>query len=378
MPDPDLRSSIRSFTTEHVRPIAMESDERGTSPLEVYRAFWEQGLADRFAPAPGEEGGPYLSEGCVVAEELAYGCPAIASLIMLPVFLNRLVLRYLDEPMRATFRERILAGPVVTSFAASERVAGSDLLGVDVTGRKDAETYRLDGRKEYSSNLRHAEFVIVVLRTGDPESRSTDALSWFLVPTDTPGVIVGDRWQTLGLRAMDLSPLELHDAVIPDDHRLGPEGRGLTMMIESLSQSRTGIAAIAVGIARRARDEVLAYGSKRRLYGDKLIKLQDYRFRISEMEMDIAAARALVEASANRYDAGLDHSKEASIAKLYAGRMVMRVTEAASVMLGSVGYTGQSIIEKLFRDARHTAIVEGTEPIHKELIFATVLRRGGC
>ena len=145
-----------------------------------------------------------------------------------------------------------------------------------------------------------------------------------------------------------------------------------------LSVSRTGWAAMAGGSAGRARDEVLAYGSRRRLYGDKRLKLQDYRFRISEMEIDIAAARGLVEASANRYDAGLDHAKEASIAKLYAGRMVMRVTEAASLMLGSVGYTGQSIIEKLFRDARHTAIVEGTEPIHKELIFANVLRRGGC
>ena len=149
------------------------------------------------------------------------------------------------------------------------------------------------------------------------------------------------------------------------------------MMVQSLSQSRTGIAAMAVGIARRARDEILAFGTKRRLYGDKLVKLQDYRFRIAEMEQDIAAARALVQVSASNYDRGLEHAKEASIAKLYAGQMVMRVTGAASMMLGSIGYTGQSVVEKLFRDARHTAIVEGTEPIHKELIFANVLRHGG-
>lgn len=373
----ELRSDLRRFTMEVVSPIALDRDATRTSPLEVYRAFWERGFVARFVPAAPDDPEPYLAEACVAAEELAYGCPAIASLVMLPVFLNRLVLRYLDEPARAAFRERVLAGPVVTSFAATELAAGSDLLGVETSARRDGTGYVLDGRKEYSSNLGHAEFAIVVARTGAADARSTDALSWFLVPTGAPGVEVGERWQTLGLRAMDLSPLELRGAVVPDDQRLGREGRGLAMMLESLSQSRSGIAAMAVGIARRARDEVLAYGTKRRLYGEKLLKLQDYRFRIAQMEVDIAAARALVETSAHRFDTGQDHAKEASIAKLYAGQMVMRVTEAASVMLGSVGYTGQSLVEKLFRDARHTAIVEGAEPIHKELIFATVLRRGG-
>ncbi len=313
----------------------------------------------------------------MIAEELAYGCAAIASLIMLPLFLNRMVLRYLDEPYRSAFHARTKDEPLVTAFAASERAAGSDLLAVETTARLAGDTYLLTGRKEYSSNLRLARFAIVVARTGPPSARSTDSLSWFLVPTNAPGVKVGERWDTLGLRGMDLSPLDLDEAAVPSAYRLGEEGRGLPMMLESLSQSRTGIAAMAVGIARRARDEVLAYGSRRRLYGDKLLKLQDYRFRIAEMEVDIAAARALVQASADRFDSGLDHAKEASIAKLYAGKMVMRVTEAASVMLGTVGYTGQSLLEKLFRDARHTAIVEGTEPIHKELVFASVLRRGG-
>ena len=155
------------------------------------------------------------------------------------------------------------------------------------------------------------------------------------------------------------------------------EGRGIWLMNEALPQSRTGIGAIAVGIARRARDEVLAFSSRRHLYGDKLYKLQDYRFRIAEMEKDIAAARALTYLSALKYDQGLSNNKEASIAKLSAGQVVMRVTEAASTMLGGIGYTHESVVEKLFRDARHVAIVEGTDPTHKELIFADLIRKGG-
>jgi len=373
----DLRSALRQFTADHITPIAAQHDRTGISALPVYRAFWGAGLATPFVPERHQSAGAYLAEACLVAEELAYGCAAIASLIVLPVFLNRVVLGNLAEPLRSSFLNQILSEPVVTSFAASELGAGSDLLGIETSATATGDGYVLEGRKEYSSNLGDAAYVIVVARTGLPDARSNDGLSWFLVPTDAPGVEIGERWSTLGLRSMDLSPLTLHNVHVEADHRLGPEGAGLSLMLTTLSQSRTGIAAMAVGIARRARDEVLAYGMTRRLYGDKLIKLQDYRFRLAEMETDIAAARALVQVSASRFDLELDHAKEASIAKLFAGRMVMRVAEAASVMLGSVGYTDQSPIEKLLRDARHTAIVEGTEPIHKELIFASMLRRGG-
>ena len=122
---------------------------------------------------------------------------------------------------------------------------------------------------------------------------------------------------------------------------------------------------------------MLSFGSKRVLYGEKLHKQQDFRFRLAEMEKDIAAARALTSLAAMKHDQSQDATKEASIAKVYAGQMVMRVTESATQMLGSIGYTGQNIIEKLFRDARHVAIVEGAEATHKEIIFATMLRRGG-
>ena len=178
------------------------------------------------------------------------------------------------------------------------------------------------------------------------------------------------------MHAIDVSPLELTNVLVPVDRRLGDEGRGLWMFNEHLAQSRTGIAAMAVGIARRARDVVLEFGLHRRIYGGKLTKMQDYRFRIAEMEMEIAAARSLVALSAQKSDAGLDHAKEASLAKLFCGQAVMRITSEAVLMLGSIGYTGQTVADKLMRDARHVSIVEGPDPIHKEIVFANILRRG--
>lgn len=372
-----LRSTVRDFAATEIVPIALDHDRAGTAPHDVVRKFAASGLPSRWLAMDSAAGQTFVTEMAIAAEELAYGCAATASLLMLPALFNRLAVAGLAEPARCAFRARAETEPLVTAFAATERRAGSDLRLVETQATKVDGGYVLNGRKEYSSNVRHAAYVIVVARSSGAGTRDGSGLSWFLVPTDAPGVEIGERWPTLGLRAMDLSPVDLHEVRVPVENRVGDEGRGLAMMASSLGQSRTGIASVGVGIARRARDEVLAFGSKRILYGEKLHKQQDYRFRIAEMEKDIAAARALVWLSAMKHDLGLDATKEASIAKIFSGQMVMRVTESASQMLGSVGYTGQSVIEKLYRDARHVSIVEGSEATHKEIVFATTLRRGG-
>ena len=362
------------FGKAEIEPVAQESDRVGQLDPEVSRRFHASGFATRFLePAPGDD---FVVNACLITEQLGYSCAAYASHLMLPVFFNRVVTSYLKGDAREEFLGRCRERAIITSFAASEAAAGSDLLALETTATRTDTGYVLRGNKAYSTNLRHADYVIVVARTGTKDERATDAMSWFLVPTDAPGVIIGERWPTFGLRALDVSSLELNDVEVPLSHLLGEEGRGLPMMSGSLSMSRTGIAALGVGIARRARDLVFDHGRTRRIYGGKLNRLQDYRFRISEMEKSIAATGALARIAAAKSDLGLDASKEASVAKLSSGEMVMAVTVAASAMLGSVGYTAQTQIEKLLRDGRHVGIVEGPEPTHKEVIFAHMLRHG--
>ena len=369
----ELRDGVREFGKTQIIPISASCAAERSMPQSVADAFHAAGFTTSYYDAPDSH--PLVADGAIISEELGYADAAFASYLMLPVFFNRLLMSYLTGEPRDKLMSALNAGHVVTSFAASERAAGSDFTATAVSAdRKDDCSYVLNGRKEYSTNIRYADQVIVVARTS-PEAMGGQ--SWFLVPMDAAGVSVGDRWNTLGLRALDVSPLELKDVVVPEEYRIGEEGRGLNMFNEHLAKSRTGIAAMAVGIARRARDVVMQHGLHRRVYGDKLTKMQDYRFRIVEMEKEIAAARALVALSAQKSDAGLDHAKEASLAKLYAGEMVMRVTAEAVLMLGSMGYTGQTVVDKLMVDARHVAIVEGPEPIHKEIMFATMLRRGG-
>ena len=369
----ELLEWARGFARTEIEPFAEDADREKRLPPRIQKRFHESGMAAQLLTSTAND---FVASACLVAEELSYACASFASHLMLPVFFNRVVLSYLPPTERERFLQRCMDEPVVTSFAASEADAGSDLLALSTTATKQGNGYVLRGRKEYSSNLRAAQYVIVVARTGPEGTRSTDTMSWFLVPTDAPGVVIGERWPTLGLRALDVSPLELNDVEVPAEFMLGGEGRGLPMMASSMSMSRIGIAALGVGIARSARDTVFEHGRRRRIYGGKLNRMQDYRFRIAGMERDIAAARALVWVAARQADCGADSGKEASVAKLFSGEMVSSVTTAASAMLGSIGYTGQSRIEKLLRDGRHVAIVEGPEPTHKELIFAHMLRHG--
>jgi alkylation response protein AidB-like acyl-CoA dehydrogenase len=370
----ELLERVRAFAAADVAPYAGPADRARAIPKGLGERFHQLGVAQRFLTFDR----PYLSEICMVTEELGYACAACASYLMLPVFFNRFLLRFLEPETAARLRDELGRAHLVTSFAASERAAGSDLRSMSVTVERTSTGYRLNGRKEYSTNARQAHQVIVVAKGPSQAGRGSGSpsASWLLVPTNLPGVTVADRWDTFGLRAIDVSPFEFQDVDLPRSALLGVEGGGLQLLNQNLAQSRTGIAALAVGIARRARDLVVEFAQQRRLYGQKLNRLQDYRFRIADMETDIAAARGLVAASAEKYDRGLEHNKEASMAKLYAGQMVMRVTEAACAMLGSIGYTGQTIAEKLMRDARHVAIVEGPEPVHREIVYGEMLRRG--
>jgi acyl-CoA dehydrogenase len=376
-PRSSLRGEIREWVKSEVEPIASEHDRSASTPVYLGQRFFDAGFPARFFADARMSDATFMGEACVAAEELAYCSAAIASFLMLPVFFNRLAAHHLGDGARSRFQDRLLCEPVITALAVSEREAGSDVLRTETRARPVDDGYVLHGRKEYSSNLRQASQAIVLARTRPGDERAPDALSWFLVDLKAPGVHVGERWPTLGLRAMDLSPLALDDVPVARSFLLGPEGRGLSLLADSLSQSRTGIAAVALGIARRARDEVLRFAKDRVLYGERLYRLQDYRFRIAEMEKDIAAARGLVDRAIACHDLGPDNTKNASMAKLFAGEMVMRITETAMLMLGSRGYAGEGIAERLFRDARHVAIVEGNEQIHKELIFTSLLRRGG-
>jgi alkylation response protein AidB-like acyl-CoA dehydrogenase len=369
-----LVRTAEDFAKEHIIPAADRADECREFSSDPQEVFLATGITREFLdPQPGEV---FATVGAAVAEALAYGCAAHASYLMLPLFFNRVVVASLPASESHAFKEECLSRPVVTAFAATERESGSDLLAMSVRASRYDGGYCLTGRKEYSSNLGQAEYVAVVARTSDDE-RAKNAHTWFLARTDSPGVEVGERWPTFGLRALQVNPLELDNAYVPGHRRLGGEGDGISLMVRHLNESRTGIAALGVGIARRARDLVIDFSRRRVVFGEKLTKQQDYRFRIAAMERDIAAARGLIWAACLRMEAGEDATREASLAKWFAGEMVMRVTTEASAMLGSVGYTNQTPVEKLIRDARHVAIVEGSEPIHKELVFAHLLRHGG-
>ncbi|MGI8928745.1 MAG: acyl-CoA dehydrogenase family protein, partial [Candidatus Limnocylindrales bacterium] len=211
------------FARAEIEPFVEKAERERMLPPSISQRFHESGVATQFLS--GTTGDDFVATASMLAEELSYACASFASHLMLPVFFNRVVLSYLPPAERDQFLKRCLEEPVVTSFAASEAAAGSDLLALSTTATRHGDSYVLRGRKEYSSNIRAAQYVIVVARTGPEGTRATDTMSWFLVPTDAPGVVIGERWLTFGLRALDISPLELNDVEVPAAYMLGAEGR---------------------------------------------------------------------------------------------------------------------------------------------------------
>ncbi len=272
--------------------------------------------------------------------------------------------------------------PLATTFslaalACTEIEAGSDLRSIQTRAVRNGSNYIISGKKTYSSNLPYSDFVIVIARTEPGEGQgSPKALSAFVVPTSAPGFVIGERWKTLGLRSQAVCPCELHDVVVSEEFLLSDEGDGLNLLNAGLDLSRIMMASLGVGGARRLLNVTSHYARKRELFGIKLVKFQDYRFKLVKMEEGIATGKLLVWVAASEYDAGLKCTKEASLAKLHCGKLVQEVASAACVMMGGTGFLEGSIVEKIYREAPILTLIEGSEPIQSEIVYSEMLRRG--
>jgi alkylation response protein AidB-like acyl-CoA dehydrogenase len=238
-------------------------------------------------------------------------------------------------------------------------------------------TYRLTGEKAYVSNLPFANFVIVIARTEPGERKGSGrSLSAFAVPSDSQGFRPGPRRDTLGLRSLAVGSLSLHDVVVPESLVIGDEGAGLSLLNSALDLSRVMMASYGVGASRRVVSDLLQRGRHARPDGTKPSRQQSYRLMLADMHAEVSAARALAWVAATRHDARLPYTTEASVAKLYAGRMSRRISERAGGLLEADEVDGLAAVDKFRREVPALAIIEGSEPIQSEIVYAELLRRG--
>jgi acyl-CoA dehydrogenase len=367
-----LQETARRFAQQEIAPKAGHYDQTGEFPREIIQKAWETGLAS--VSIPSEYGGVGLSlfESCLVVEELAWGCAGMATSIMCNDLGLTPILVAGTDAQKKEWLGRATRDFTLVSFCLSEPAAGSDVAGLQLLAEKDGDHYVLNGTKCWITNGGVADFY-TVFATLDRASRHKGVCA-FVLDVNTPGVTAGKKEDKMGQRASDTRVIHFDNVRVPASQRLGQEGEGFKIAMKTLDTTRPSIGALAVGIARRALDESLAYAKERKAFGFPIMGFQAVQFMLADMAKEVEASRLLTLQSAWMIDQGLRASKNSSFAKCFATDAAMRITTDAVQIFGGNGYTKEYPVEKLMRDAKLMQIYEGTNQIQRLVIARELLK----
>lgn len=360
-----LQETARKFARDIVRPKAAHYDETAQFPKDLISAGYELGLLNMTIPP--ELGGSGLShlEQAMVAEELAWGCSGVATsmiandLALLPVLLAG------TEGQKQKFVAPLAQSLKFASFALTEPGAGSDVAGMSTTARRDGGDYVINGSKCFITNGGYAE-QYSLFATMD-RSKRHQGMICLVVEGRPKGLTVGKHENKMGQRASNTVTLTFEDVRVPVQNRIGVEGEGFRIAMETLDNSRPLTAMFAVGIARAALEHSIEYASQRQQFGKPIREFQAIQFMVADMAKDIQAARLLAYQSAWMLDAGQRNTLVSSYAKCFAADMAMRVATDAVQIYGGYGFVNDFPVEKLMRDARAFEALHGDERLGRVL-----------
>jgi butyryl-CoA dehydrogenase len=368
-----MRQVAAEIADEQLAPKAEEMEENREIPAELLAFLAEQGYFGLFLPE--QYGGAELDFAtyALTIEEFSRGSPAVALVVSVQnALVGKPILTYGTDGQKEKYLARVASGELLGAFSITEEGAGSDAANVQATAAKKDGGYVLNGLKLYVTNAGFAGLFLVVART-DAEA-GAKGLSCFLVERDTPGFTIGERFDGMGMRALDVRRLEFKDCEVAADALLGAEGDGLKIALASLDESRIGCAAQAVGIGQQAFNEAKRFAGEREQFGRPIIKFQAIQFYLVEMATRLDAARLLTLRAATLADAGEPFSAEAAMAKLYASEAANFCANLGVQIHGGYGYMKDYVVERFFRDARVTEIYEGTSEIQKLVIAGKLLK----
>ena len=361
-----LRELAHEFAEKEIRPRAAEYDEHQTHPAAVIAKAHEVGLMNPHVPE--DLGGSGLGgfEGVLIGEELCWGCSGIGTSIVANILGALPMLIAGTEEQRREWLPPLLEEPMLCSFALTEPNAGSDVSGIQTTAVRHGDEYVINGSKMFITNAGHASWVVVFASTDRDAGRR--GLTAFVVPTDLDGVVVEKHLDKMGQRATDTSALAFQDVKVPAANRLGEEGQGFKIAMQTLDSTRPGTAAGAVGVARAAFEHAVEYSKDRVQFDQPIAMNQGVNFLVADMAAEIEAARLLVWQAAWLLDQGERATLQSSYAKRFAADTAMKVTTDAVQIFGGYGYMKEYPVEKLMRDAKLFQIYEGTSQIQRLVI----------
>jgi acyl-CoA dehydrogenase len=364
----ELRALAREFAEKEIRAKAAEYDEQSRHPADIIAKAHELGLMN--VHLPEELGGLGLPgfEGMLIGEELSWGCSGIAVSIVANTLGAAPVLIAGTDEQKRTWLGPLVEEPLLCSFGLTEPDAGSDVARIKTTAERHGDEYVLNGSKMFITNAGQAAWTVVFASTD--RSKGARGLSAFVVPMDADGVTIEKHLDKMGQRATDTSAFALSDVVVPAANRLGEEGDGFKIAMQTLDFTRPGTAAGAVGVAQAAYDYAVEYAKERVTFDVPIAMHQGVSFLIADMATEIEAARLLTWQAAWMLDSGWGRRATlySSMAKRFAGDAAMKAATDAVQIFGGYGYMREYPVEKLMRDAKLFQIYEGTAQIQRLVI----------
>ena len=368
-----IRDTVRQFMEAEVRPSVKEMEKAEKFPAEAIQKLGEMGCCGMLMPE--EWGGPGLDTVSYVLmlEEVARVFTAMSTAIgVTNSAVQAPLLLFGTDAQKKRYLRRMATGETLGAFCLTEPAAGSDAAGIQARAVRAGDCYKLNGTKTWVTNGSVARVLLVFAKT-DPDAGGK-GISAFLVEPGFAGFRVGRHEDKMGQRSSPSVEILLNDCVVPVENRLGDEGQGLKIALSALDGGRIGIAAQAVGLAQGALDETIKFAKQRKAFGKSISEFQAIQWMIADMQTEIEAARGLTHYAAWLKDAHPTKvGASASKAKLYASEMVNRVVYKAVQVHGSGGYSRETDVERMYRDARVITIYEGTSEVQRMIIARDLL-----
>ncbi|MCW2839507.1 MAG: Alkylation response protein AidB-like acyl-CoA dehydrogenase [Aeromicrobium sp.] len=372
-----VREMVRKFAQTEIEPRAAAIDRDDEFPWDVYAQLGDLGLLGLSAPEEHGGGGGDNLTHVIALEEVAKASGTAGNAMLLAKLQTDFLTRCATPEQASTYLPDMIAGRRICLICVTEPGAGSDVQGVRTTAVRDGDHFVLDGTKAFMTCGTVGDVAVVLART-DPTAGSR-GMTTFLVEKSRDGdprngFVIDHKDDLMGLRGLGTAGIAFAGTRVPAANVLGVVGDGFKNVMKSFDNGRIYIATLALGLAQRAFEESVAYARDRRVRDAPIADFQGVQFMLSDMSVEIEAARLLIHRAAELKDAGADFTLAAAHAKLYASDVAQRVTTNAVQVHGGFGYTKEAVVERLYRDAKLTQIYEGTNQVQRVIIARHILK----
>jgi alkylation response protein AidB-like acyl-CoA dehydrogenase len=368
----EIKERAAEFADREVAPNAADSDREDRVPFETLQKMAHAGFMGLCVPEEyGGAGMDFLSY-CLLIEEVSRADAGVGATLAVHTSAGTLpIVMFGTEEQKARWVPPLARGEKIGCFALTEPETGSDAAAIQARAEKVDGGYRISGHKQWVTNGRIAGTMILFART---EGGARDGITSFVVGMDAEGISFGKHAEKMGVISATTDDVLFDDVFVPEEDRLGEEGRGLRVALATLDAGRIGIAAQATGIAEAAFRYARQYALGRTTFGKPIAEHQAIAFKLADMQTKTRAARLLVHEAACMKDSGERHTESGAHAKLFASQVANEVAYEAIQVLGGRGYMKDHPVERYYRDARVTEIYEGTSEIQRLVISRAMIK----